>query len=64
MDVQQTTFSLQACQNIQLPNTKVEKCPSKFLFGRDMFTFDTCLHFTHKYKNVNVQKLTFIFKST
>jgi len=43
---------------------QVLKLPSNLLFGTDMFTFDTRLHFTHTYKFINVQKKTFKFIST
>jgi len=63
MDVQQP-FSLRMFQKHTAAKHISTKSPSKLLFGTDMFTFDTCLRFTHMYKDVNVQKITFNFKST
>jgi len=64
MDVQQTPFSLRTCQKHTAAKHISIKCPSKLLFVTDMFKFDICLLFTHKYKDVNVLKITFKFKST
>ena len=58
----QQTFSLRTCQKHTAAITS--KSPSKLLFGTDMFPFDTRLSFTHTYKVLNVQKITFKFKST
>jgi len=57
---------LSACRrakNMRLPSTKVVKCPSKLLYGTDMFTFDTYLRFKLTYKYINVRKVSFNFKS-
>jgi len=52
-----------ASRNRQKHTPAKHKFPSKLLFGTDMFTFDTRLHFTHTYNVVNVQKITFNFKA-
>jgi hypothetical protein len=64
MDVQQPPFSLQTCQKHTAAKHISSNCPSKLLLWTDMFTFDTCLRFTHTYKDVNVQKINFKFQST
>ena len=58
-----TTFSLRTCQNHTAAKPLSSKCPSKLLFGTDMSTFDTCLRFSHMYKDLNFQKITFNSKS-
>jgi len=35
------------------------KVSFKITLWTDMFTFDTCLRFTHTYKHVNGQKINF-----
>jgi hypothetical protein len=64
MDVQRPPFSLRTCQKHTAAKHISFKCPSKLLLGTDMFKFDICLRFTHTYKDVNFQKITFNFKIT
>jgi len=49
MNVPQQRVSLRTCQKHTAAKHINIKSPSKLLFGTDMFTFDTCLRFTHMY---------------